>query len=229
MPRFQLGRAKNSSQCRRVRPKRTSIRPKLTSCTSSDKSFSPAACRSRLRTRGGLPEEALVVWRRKSGNGAPAGVVVHAAAGRHVGWHRPGSRGNRPKPRNFPCPESVPRRTLVGRAMMPRVYVRAPWSRHVRPANLYGASQPAGQAACPVARLCQQRQWPTGRCGWIHGLERDVAGDARRATATRVAALTGSGRPAAQGAGAGPPPRHGTARLRWDWEPTRARPRDGSA
>jgi len=127
MPRFQLGRAKNSSQCRRVRPKRTSIRPKLTSCTSSDKSFSPAACRSRLRTRGGLPEEALVVWRRKSGNGAPAGVVVHAAAGRHVGWHRPGSRGNRPKPRNFPCPESARAvLPLVGRGIRAGRCARAP-------------------------------------------------------------------------------------------------------
>ena len=125
MPRFQLGRAKNSSQCRRVRPKRTSIRPKLTSCTSSDKSFSPAACRSRLRTRhedsqsqkkcqARRPVEVSllgsVAWRRQSGKrGAPVGAVVHAArqAGRHVGWHRPGSRGNRPKPRNFPCPESA--------------------------------------------------------------------------------------------------------------------------
>jgi len=95
MPRFQLGRAKNSSQCRRVRPKRTSIRPKLTSCTSSDKSFSPAACRSRLRTRhedsqsqkkcqARRPVEVSllgsVAWRRQSGKrGAPVGAVVHAA------------------------------------------------------------------------------------------------------------------------------------------------------
>ena len=97
---------------------------------------------------------------------------------------------------------------------MPRVSVRAPWSRHVRPANLYGASQPAGQAACPVARLSAAAV--ANGAMRSDGLERDVAGDARRATATRVAALTGSGRPAARGAGRGggaTSPRHSAIAL----------------
>jgi hypothetical protein len=103
----------------------------------------------------------------------------------------------------------------------------APWSLHVcgviRLRHGHGASRQAGRSAGPRA-LCvgRLRGWGWGtneRCCCWRG------GDARRATATRVAALTGFERGGRGGAAeGGGTPHHlatgrGTAQLRWEPQP----------
>lgn len=116
---------------------------------------------------------------------------------------------------------------------MPRGYVRAPRSRHVcRVIRLrHGASRPAGPRALRRTSV-SSGQWPTGRRGWGWGRTLLLAWR-RRASCNGHQSRRAHGirAPAARGTrgrrGGGPPPRHGTAQLRWEPQPSsqRADPR----